>query len=587
MGINLNYQKLDCYKNLSSEHKACLDELAAEYGEQVNGLIKSGHSLFTQHDFDHHCYNLYRIISNNLCNMSVSEEESQKLTEHELFLLDSAVLLHDIGMSAEVNLVINRAGHASKSAEFIRREWENTSSALYSAWNRAGLSETDILALMEIVKAHSNDTQAPDPQKTGIHAPTLLEWMPASAPCGKVRAKLLAGILRMADELDITLDRRGNARLTEQLDPADDGNRVSQNCWEKLNYFSQVIIDPNNRVQLNLVINDSYVREKIEQSDEDAILAGIWDVHKKVMEEWDMIQKEIFQKTEGGHGIIRVEQIRVVSQLPEVTQYLNERVAAREDLTPMPQQAGPVRLEKQPEDQQERPSKPVRPEPQMQQAQADDLSSSPEGGPIVLSPSAKEEIDTYVLKEKLIKPGHFIVHSQLCARDWVNTDTLFQNTELVEKCIQTIARHIQENIDLEGTVIVGIDLYGTLLGVRIAAALQCSFAFLVPPQSLKTSGGQDMETELSAYNHAVCVADVVASGRTIQEAAKQHGLQDKILGAYALLYRPPLCAGSSLPLELPCPLYCISDTFGIEIVKSENCCWRANGSCLDCKKIIQ
>lgn len=585
MGINLNYQKLDCYKNLGQTFKKCLDELAREYGEQLNGLIQTGGSLFTLHDFDHHCYNLYRIISNCLCNMSVSDEDRQRLTEHELFLLDCAVLLHDIGMSAKVNLVINRASHAGRSANFIRNQWENTSSILYSAWNRASLSETDICVLMEIVRAHSNDSQAPDSKQTGIHAPTLQDWMPASSPSGKVRTRLLAGILRMADELDITLDRRGNARLTEQLDPADDDNRFSLNCWEKLSYFSQVEIDPDIRVQLDLVVNDSRVQERIAQSDEDAVLADIWGVREKVLGEWDTIQKEIFQKMEGGHGIIQIEHIRVVSQLPDVTRYIDTR-SSRGDLMPEPQETGPIRLERPSTGQQKESSEPVRPEPQKPQSSAENLPSPPKDGAIVLSMPVKEEIDAYVLAEKLAEPGHFIMHRQLCARDWINTAALFQNTKLIEKCIQTIAQHIHKTINLSGTVIVGIDLYGTLLGVRIASVLQCPFAFLVPPQSLKTSGGRDMETELSAYDHVVCVADVVASGLTILEAAKQHRLKDKLSGAYALLYRPPLCAGPSLPLQLPCQLYCVSDTFGIEVVASDKCSWRVNGSCLDCKKII-
>ena len=338
----------------------------------------------------------------------------------------------------------------------------------------------------------------------------------------------------MADELDITLDRRGNARLTAQLDPTDDDNRYSLNCWEKLNYFSQVKIDPAIRVQLDLIVNDGCVREKIEQSDEDAVLADIWDVRKKVMGEWDTIQKEIFQKAEGGHGIIQVERIQVVSQLPDVNRYLDTQTS-REDLTPAPQKTGPVRLEKQSADEQEEPSEPVQEEPQKSQAQTADTLSPSEGCPIVLLPPVKEEIDSYILKEKLIKPGHFIMHSQSCARDWIDTAALFKNVELLEKCIQTIARHIQENINLSETAIVGIDLHGTLLGVRIAAALQCPFAFLVPPRSLKTSGGRDMVTELSAYDHVVCIADVVASGLTILEAAQQHGLQGKLSGTLSVL----------------------------------------------------
>lgn len=588
MGIDTRYKDLACCKNLTPKHRECLDNLAKVYGEQLNGLVKAGGSLFTLHDFDHHCYGLYRIINNSLCNMDTDAggEDPQKLSEYELFLLDLAVLLHDIGMSASLNLEVNRASHASRSAEFILSEWGNSSSTLYIWGTEAGLSKSDIAALVEIVKAHSDDKEADDSSKTGISSPKLLERMPSSAPRGTVRAKLLAGILRMADELDITIDRQGNARLTEQLDPSNDENRYSLNCWEKLTYFSQVEFDPNNHVQLNLVVSDSDVQEKIDRSDGDAVFADIWDVYQKVVKEWRPIQREIFRKTEGGHGIIRVETIQVSSALPDVNNYLTDKNKKREDLSAPPQGGAPLRLEKQPAGKADEPIKAVL-QPRKEQEQAKE--APPGNEPEVLSLALKAEMDAQIRSKKLIRPGHFIMHGDLCARDWIDTAAVLREPELFEKCIQAMAYHIKNNdkIDLGNAVILGIDLNGTLLGVRVAAALQCPFMLLVPPQRMNTSGGRDGETELSSYTHAVCITDAISSGFTISEAARQRGIEAKLHSTYTLLYRPPQCVSRTLPLELPCPLYCISDTFSIEVVESKNCQWKANGSCLDCNKIIQ
>lgn len=589
MGIDTRYQNLACYQNLSPAHRDCLDELAKVYGEQLNGLIKSGGSLFTLHDFDHHCYDLYRIINNSLCNMDVdmSGEDSRKLSEHELFLLDMAVLLHDIGMSAEVNLVVNRRSHASRSAELILSEWNNTASTLYVYGNRVGLSENDIIALAEIIKAHSDDKEVGDTFKTGIFAQNLLDRMPASSPNGTVRARFLAGILRMADELDITLDRRGNARLTEQLDLTNDDNRYSCDCWEKLTYFSQVALDSKVRVQLDLEINRNGIQERIDFADGDAVLSGIWDVYQKVLKEWGAIQKEIFQGTDGAHEIIRVETVKVVSELQPVNDFLAGKAKAREDLSSPVHGIDPLRLVK-PSRKAVESEGAADPSPGAGE-KAGDIPPSPERAPEILLPTAKAEIDTQIKEKRLIRPGHFMMHTGLCARDWVNTAALLQQSGLFERCIQTIARHIKNNdqIDLSNTVILGIDLHGTLLGVRVAATLHRPFTFLVPPQKLPTSGGRDGEADLSAYAHAVCITDVLSSGHTISEATRQRGLHDKLQGVYALLYRPARCATRAVPLELSCPMYCISDTFSIEVVESKDCPWKASGNCLDCNKIIQ
>lgn len=553
MEIDARYKALACYRNLTKAHQTCLDRLVTVYGDQLNGMIKSGGSLFTLHDFNHHCYNLYRIINNSLCNVDVDADDNRKLSEHELFLLDMAVLLHDIGMSTSANLIVNRTTHASKSAEIIHNEWRNTSSTLYVEGTRAGLSETDISTLAEIVKAHSDNKEIGDASKTGIYAQSLLEEMPSSSPHDTVRARFLAGILRMADELDITLDRRGNAKLAEQLDSSDADNQLSMDCWEKLMYFSQVRIDNKIHIQLNLVVNDTYVQEKLECSDEEAVYSGLWEVYQKITKEWSTMQKEIFQKTEGGHDIIRVETIEIISTLREVKRYLSNMKKAREDLM-LPEKGHSLYLEKRSANKQDGQVENAQPLHQKAQERVQDerLSFEKESKITVLSPAVKADVDTQIQSKKLVTPGHFFMHTNLCARDWINIAALFQKSDLFEKCIQTIARHIQKNMDLRNTVILGIDLNGTLLGVRIAAVLQCPFMFLIPPQRIRSSGGYDRESEVSAYDHAVCISDVISNGITINTVSEQYDLQNKLLSVYTLLYRPPQCASRNLSLELPC-----------------------------------
>ena len=88
MAIEQRYQNLKCYQLLPDSYKACLDKLIEDYAEELNTPIHVGDSLYTPHDFNHHCYNLYRIISNHLCDLRVGIDRRTQFSGFELFLLE-------------------------------------------------------------------------------------------------------------------------------------------------------------------------------------------------------------------------------------------------------------------------------------------------------------------------------------------------------------------------------------------------------------------------------------------------------------------------------------------------------------------
>lgn len=572
MPVNKNYKKLCCYLKMDKSHKDCFDTLADCYGEALNTSIYVEGSLFTLHDFDHHCYDLMRIFSNALCNLEevAQLEESDKLSEHELFLLNLAILFHDYGMSNKVNLEVSRKNHAKASADFLKSEWDDTNSPLHTFGSRVGLSNNDINALSEIVRAHSDDKEV-DPSQTGIHATELRDSMPASAPKGKVRAKFLAGLLRIADELDITSERLGNTTLAQQLNPEKPENEESIRHWEKLKYFNSIEMDQQELTTLNLVVDDAFIRKQLDKGDREEVLERISEVSEKINREWKDIKATVINRTRGARQIVRFDNIQIKSDLNDINEYItiknmrlvsygkNHNLVALNKLTEL--EGGGCNCDK-----------PCSKSKQCVQ---------------ILNDNLKEKVDTVIRQDRLIKPGHFLMHDGLCARDWVSVPELLEKQEIFNEVILAMALHIREHFECKDTVILGIDLDGTLLGIRVAAMLQCPFAFLVPPQQIENAGGLDKDVDISKFKYAIFITDIVATGYTIQEVAKNSDLGQKLLATYTVLYRKPIAAMQPEQFELKKPVYCISDTFDIEVIDSSNCDLRAHQGCLGFNKVVR
>lgn len=583
MEIEKRYQELKCYQSLPESYKECLDKLIEDYAESLNTPIHVGNTLFTPHDFNHHCYNLYRIISNNLCDLRIGPDRKTQLSGFELFLLDVAVLFHDYAMSTTTTLNVERKVHSADSAQYVLEQWDNYDSSLYKNGQSAKMTSNDIKALATIIKAHSDEKGSKAPPKTGIFADELKTKMPSSDP-EPIRAKFLAGILRLADELDITSDRIGDVHLVSQLSPDDPDNCFSYQCWDDLRYFSSLQNDQEIHTQLNLVLDDEEILKQIAKGDEEFVVSRIWKVKNKIDEELSAIWEHIFQKEEISRSIIRIQKIEISTTLKQhiqgpLTPALESSLPSGDNFAVPPVEGG-VRLSVL--------SKPA------------DMGSgsATKDTPLILSSDAQKKLDNFIIRHKLVETGHFHMRGSWCARDWIDTTKILEQPKLLDTCIQPMVQHIKKIFDLENTAILGIDLNGTLMGVRIAAELQCPFTLLVPPQE---SFNPDSRVNLDRFEKVIYITDVVMFGATIKNVTEQHALKSKVLGTYALLYRRPApymvaktpgSAGTK-DIEKPLfqdviPLYCISDTFSSEMVLKAECPWKDRETgCIACNKITK
>lgn len=122
-----DYMEISCIAKMKEEYKSAFKALVDEYSSKLSSRIVDDGAVYTLHDFAHHCFDIYKIISCVLFDETIVYS-SVGLDSRELLILNCAVLFHDIGMTMVLNA--KRENHSVKSAEYIQREYDNASSPL-------------------------------------------------------------------------------------------------------------------------------------------------------------------------------------------------------------------------------------------------------------------------------------------------------------------------------------------------------------------------------------------------------------------------------------------------------------------------
>lgn len=302
MAIDNEYKEFLCVKNLSTNLKEKFNSIVDAYADRLSERIVMNDSVYTLHDFNHHCMDIYHIISSNILDDRTAYNKDHGLSDRELFILNLAVLFHDYSMFNSLDAT--RKNHSRKSAEFIRKEYDDSRSSFRRICD---LSEEEVKALMAIIEAHSNvkDGTVKD-DENGINSPNLKKY--TSRGQKPIRADFLAGVLRLADELDITSARLGDAILETQLVELDkdikSGNvdnkyqkydvmLESLHFWKLQHYFS--FLELKNNGDLCLHIDKEYIQKIMKEGERiDDIRYNINTAYTKICKEYDEISKKVF-----------------------------------------------------------------------------------------------------------------------------------------------------------------------------------------------------------------------------------------------------------------------------------------------------
>lgn len=558
------YKGYSCINRMTDMYSEMFDKIVDFYAERLNGVVHDGGTVYTMHDFDHHCCDLYKIISNIILNDAVAYENAG-LDDRELYILNLAVLLHDIGMTGLVD--VGRDNHSEKSAQRIGDDYSSMGSPL--SQRVSSLSKNEIDALKLIVKAHSDvKGKIADPQNNGLRDQNLTNCMPGKVK--PIRARLLANILRMADELDITSERLGDIqieceleetenkldKLCSELDKAQDKEEKtrikeqveryritveSKRHWNKLHLFKDVARDIAGKVKL--VIDDNYIEDMQEKGETlDALAENIASVYLKIDKEFKMFQSDVKADLTFG-SIIAMKDLELSTNNPELESYLVRKGVIRKEVLAY---EGELKI------------------------------------PTLISEEIGKKIKEFIDERNLFEVGHFKLHNNVCSRDWILVDEVLETQEVFKKCEAQFLLHIKNEMEKEDKkcLIVGVDLGGILIASKLAYLLHLPYSYVVPLDSKRNSSTRELELHDESYDRVILITDVIATFETVKNIIEEYNLADKVSSIYALFFRNTEDGKYIIEnQDLVKKTYVLNNDFNIEIRSNDNCRYRDCDSC--------
>ena len=556
------YQKLLCIKQMSDTYKQRFFNIVEEYAPKLNRTIVDERNIYTLHDFDHHCINLYKYVSKIILNPTNAYSGLDYAINHrELYILNIAILLHDIGMIKLLDL--NRDTHSKDSADYILEEYDNPRSPLSES--RSGLTQNEINALAAIVMAHSDvrNFQGEKVEFSGLDNQDLTNEVEGKVEV--IRAKLLANILRMADELDVTSDRlgqldtelmlreiyeqtkkwekkKGECKSQEELkkynEQIEKNKRTMESYehWNRLHYIKCIKLEKDGCAKI--FINDEYIEDIDDQGKSlDEVIINLRNIYSKIQKEFVRFQSDVKADLQWD-ALVSLKKIEFETKY----QWIKERLLMMGHEAPLNEEV-------------------VRPQ--------------------LIAEEVSKKISEFVMRKKLYLVGHFYVSDSVCARDWINVNEILETEEIVKKCIDQLVRHIRNKYDKKEFVLMGVDFGGIILCSRLAYILGKPFTYVISVNKKSQTSDKEIQTYIGEDMPIVLITDVIASYESLKKTITDYNIGNRICAIYALLYREPKGRTRTINKnkELIQKTCVLNDSFSIELVNSKDCLYRGTENC--------
>ncbi len=229
--------KFSCVSNMNDDDKIILKNIINRFYDKIVSVPAIREIDFTPHE-ESHLQDIYNIISKIFVE---GFKNDKKLTHKELLLLNISVLFHDIGMH-DTELDINhRDNHAREAKKYVLENLNGND--LEEIGGREGI---DIIA--EICAAHSEANggfESYDIKEVRLYNDE------SQGEIGEIRVLLLSVILRIADELDICVNRINSVNESKIKDNSTEKFREShRKHWQLCRLFNM----PDYDAEKNLVV---------------------------------------------------------------------------------------------------------------------------------------------------------------------------------------------------------------------------------------------------------------------------------------------------------------------------------------------
>lgn len=189
------------------------------------------------------------------------------------------------------NFNMKRESHSRGSVEEVKRLWNSTDSVLHELrWNNI-LDEKDINDICLIILSHSDiKDNSIAIEENGLRNSEFEN-------CRSHKIKIMAGILRLTDEMDCTESRIGNETQKNQLNPLDQNQSVSLEHWEKLKGILNICVSKENNRIIVLKLNNNYIEGADDNKKEKIFKKYIPEIVSKIQKELDYVNSEVFNKS--------------------------------------------------------------------------------------------------------------------------------------------------------------------------------------------------------------------------------------------------------------------------------------------------
>lgn len=555
------FSEIECIKRMDHGCYNMFMDMLKYYAPKLETRIVLNGSAFTSHDA-YHCLDIYKIISSCLLRENTAYRDGLGLSKRELFILNLAVLFHDIGMSN--SLEARRDNHSELSAEYVQKEYDDIRSMLRS---QTDLTVSEVKAMKAIIKAHSNikgDASIPK-ERNGIRLPELKKEY-KDLHSKPIKALFLAGLLRLADELDVTSERLGNGTLENEIQEGKkkilkyeaEGNTQelqkwagfleSEKHWKRLHYFESISLSVD-KTGIELLVDDEYVEQMLDQgSTEKAIANDIVEILSKIRGELEEIKTIAFADSDV-NILVYVQKIDVMSMTEKLQEEIN-KAQARVSMPVVQKEDNEFREEKKDES----------------------VIEAIKNEPIEFDEELSKYLEEEVRERQLLQFGHYVLNEEYCARDWLNIRELVETREISKKIVGSIVKHINSR-EPENVVILGMDMVGALLAARIAFELKFPMSYFVSVKNERYNSTQEIDFELKEGEKVIIITESIATFKTLKNAIERYGLEEKIDSIYTVFYRKTLLNIKKAD-DLVKKTYSINNSFPIELVEKRKCTYR-------------
>ncbi len=469
------FKRLKCIKFMEEHHLDIWETLVKSVGETLDTPSILHFTAYTPHNFSNHCFNIYRIVSNVLL-YEDSFKDKPELSSEALLLLNVAILFHDFSMTTPGFSESDRLQHSKLSAEKFEKYCCDR--------NEIALEDKQIQIIKCLIIAHSDIKE-----KVGSVEKTVDYTLKSKNLKQKqkgyseeiIHTKFLAGLLRLADEFDITEDRAGRFKnQIDALDIMDPQQKFSKECWEKLLYFENVRFQDGKAVyeikeavyNRDTMKSDNIIRETI----------------SKLRREFQMINEECFDTGNLGR-LVSVHKIEI---------WLGEK-----SYTP----------------------------------------TEKKSTTITVDTDTAQVLDKHIYNNNALISGHFNVNDNVCATDWIDIKTILKNRDMRNIISDAFVVSIKSNpaFDLSNCtndfLLVGIDVNGSVIVSEIAFDLNLPFSYIIPNKLKSKFSMQDKKFVSGNYKKIILFTDAIVTWETVSKVISDNNIKEKVVGIYSIFTR--------------------------------------------------